>query len=163
MFYNNQQDKLIKDGMTDTTATVNPLMFIASTAFILGLGLFFIRVYPMLIRLLTRAGRRIWSPAAHVSLNNIGRCANGRERFLMIFLILTVSLGIFFANTARALNRSAEERVSYAVGADVTLTEKWSSSKVVKSSQSQSGMPQNAAAAPAASDLCTRVMRVTRI
>ena len=151
-YYNNQQDKLIKDGMTDTTATVNPLMFIASTAFILGLGLFFIRVYPMLIRLLTRAGKRIWSPAAHVSLNNIGRCANGRERFLMIFLILTVSLGIFFANTARALNRSAEERVSYAVGADVTLTEKWSSSKVVKSSQSQSGMPQNAAAAPAASD-----------
>jgi len=151
-YYNDQQDKLVKEGMTDTTATVNPLMFIASTAFILGLGLFFIRVYPMLIRLLTRAGKRIWSPAAHVSLNNIGRCANGRERFLMIFLILTVSLGIFFANTARALNRSAEERVSYAVGADVTLSEKWSSNKVVSSSAQNQGSSQQAAQPAASSD-----------
>lgn len=127
-FYNDQQDKLIKSGMTDTTATINPLMFIASTAFILGLGLFFIRVYPLLVRLISRAGKRIWSPAAYVSLGNVGRCANGRERFLMIFLILTVSLGIFFANTARALNRNAEERVSYAVGADVAMAEAWSKS-----------------------------------
>ncbi len=128
-YYNDQQKKLINEGLTDTTATVNPLMFVASTAFIMGCGLFFIRIYPMLIRIITRLGKRVWSPAAHVSLNNIGRCANGRERFLMIFLIMTVSLGIFFANTARALNRNAEERVSYAVGADATLTEKWQSNR----------------------------------
>ena len=140
-YYNDQQKKLINEGLTDTTATVNPLMFIASTAFILGLGLFFIRVYPFLIRILTRVGKRVWSPAAHVSLNNIGRCANGRERFLMIFLIMTVSLGIFFANTARALNRSAEERVSYAVGADVTMAEKWQSNKVVASPTGPTNLP----------------------
>ena len=128
-YYQRQQKKLIESGVTDTTATVNPLLFIASTAFILGLALFFIRIYPMLIRIISRLGRRVWSPSAYVSLNNIGRGANGRERFLMIFLILTVSLGIFFANTARALNRNAEERVSYGVGADVTLTEKWESSR----------------------------------
>ena len=96
IFYNKQQEKLIAEGLTDTTATVNPLMFIASTAFILGLGLFFIRIYPSIIRLISKIGKRIWSPSAYVSLNNIGRCANGRERFLMIFLILTVSLGVFF-------------------------------------------------------------------
>lgn len=130
-FYNKQQEKLVSEGLTNTTATVNPLMFIASTAFILGLGLFFIRVYPFLIRIISRIGKRAWSPSAYVSLNNIGRCANGRERFLMIFLILTVSLGVFFANTARALNRNAEERASYAIGADVTLTEEWESNKKV--------------------------------
>ena len=43
----------------------------------------------------------------------------------MIFLILTVSLGLYFANTARALNRNAEESVSYAIGADVVLQEQW--------------------------------------
>ena len=139
IYYNDQQKKLIDSGMSDTTAAINPLMFIASTAFILGLGLFFIRVYPFIIRIISRLGRRIWSPAGYVSLNNIGRCANGRERFLMIFLILTVSLGIFFANTARALNRSAEERVSYAVGADVTLSEKWESNKKSSSPSPQQG------------------------
>ena len=144
IYYNDQQKKLINSGMSDTIATVNPLMFVASTAFILGLGLFFIRVYPFLIRVISRLGKRIWSPSAYVSLNNIGRLAGGRERFLMIFLILTVSLGIFFANTARALNRSAEERVSYAVGADVTLTEKWENNKASSSSgpqQQQGGQP----------------------
>lgn len=138
-FYNDQQEKLISEGLTDTTATVNPLMFIASTAFILGLGLFFIRIYPALIRLVSRIGKRFWSPSAYVSLNNIGRCANGRERFLMIFLILTVSLGVFFANTARALNRNAEERVSYLIGADVTMAEEWESSQTTAAaSQPQS-------------------------
>ncbi|WP_124098149.1 ABC transporter permease [Ruminococcus sp. Marseille-P6503] len=138
-FYNDQQEKLISEGLTDTTATVNPLMFIASTAFILGLGLFFIRIYPALIRLVARIGKRFWSPSAYVSLSNIGRCANGRERFLMIFLILTVSLGVFFANTARALNRNAEERVSYSIGADVTMAEEWESSKTTAAaSQPQS-------------------------
>ncbi len=138
IYYNDQQKKLINSGVSDTTATINPLMFIASTAFILGLGLFFIRIYPMLIRIISRIGKRVWSPAQYVSLNNIGRLAGGRERFLMIFLILTVSLGIFFANTARALNRSAEERVSYAVGADVTLSEKWENNKVTSSAGPQS-------------------------
>ncbi len=138
-FYNRQQKELVEQGLSDTvSATINPLMFIASTAFILGLGLFFIRVYPFIIRIISRLGKRIWSPAAYVSLNNIGRCANGRERFLMIFLILTVSLGVFFANTARALNRSAEERISYNAGADVRIAEEWESNRKVSSSASSS-------------------------
>jgi len=128
-YYKRTQAKLLELGVKDTTATINPLMFVASTAFILGLGLFLIRIYPLFIRLLGRAGNRFWSPAQYVSLNNIGRSATGRERFLMLFLVLTVSLGVFFANTARALNRNAEETVEYANGADIVLTEEWYSSK----------------------------------
>ena len=128
-YYKRTQAKLLELGVTDTTATINPLMFVTSTAFILGLGLFLIRVYPLFIRLIGRAGKRFWSPAQYVSLNNIGRSATGRERFLMLFLVLTVSLGVFFANTARALNRNAEETVEYANGADIVLTEEWYSSK----------------------------------
>ena len=75
------REKLVAEGVTDTTATVNPIMFVASTAFILGLGLFLIRIYPYIIRLLARIGRRVWSPAQYVSLTNIGRSSTGRERF----------------------------------------------------------------------------------
>ncbi len=147
-YYNKQQDELIAQGLSDTTATVNPLMFIASTAFILGLGLFFIRIYPFLIRIISRIGKRVWSPSAYVSLNNIGRCANGRERFLMMFLILTVSLGVFFANTARALNRNAEERVSYSIGADAVITEEWESSKSTSSSSTSTATLSNSYVQP---------------
>ena len=154
-YYNRTQAKLIELGVTDTTATVNPLMFVTSTAFILGLGLFLIRVYPLFIRIISRIGKRFWSPAQYVSLTNIGRSTTGRERFLMLFLVLTVSLGVFFANTARALNRNAEETVYYANGADIVLTEEWYSSKTEAAQKSaaptNTGAPQ-AAAEPEESD-----------
>ena len=145
-YYNRTQAKLLEMGVTDTTATVNPLMFVTSTAFILGLGLFLIRVYPLFIRIISRLGNRFWSPAQYVSLTNIGRSATGRERFLMLFLVLTVSMGVFFANTARALNRNAEETVYYAAGADIVLTEEWYSSKT--EAAQKSGPPTNAGGAP---------------
>lgn len=124
-YHERTQERLLELGVTDTRATVDPLMFVSSTAFILGLGLFLIRVYPLFIRLIGKIGRRFWSPAQYISLNNIGRSATGRERSLMLFLVLTVSLGVFFANTARALNRNAEETVCYANGADMVLMEEW--------------------------------------
>lgn len=125
-YYTKKQADLTAEGMTDREAAVNPMMFIASAAFIVGCGLFIIRIHPLIIRIFSKLLQRVLSPAAYVSFNNIGRSAAGKERFLMIFLILTVSLGLYFANTARALNRNAEERVSYGIGADVVMKEEWS-------------------------------------
>ncbi|HCJ41381.1 ABC transporter permease [uncultured Ruminococcus sp.] len=164
-YYNRTQAKLLELGVTDTTATVNPLMFVTSTAFILGLGLFLIRVYPLFIRIISRIGQRFWSPAQYVSLTNIGRSTTGRERFLMLFLVLTVSLGIFFANTARAINRNAEETVYYANGADIVLTEEWYSSKTEAARKSAAptanGAPQQAAEEPSEDDDTATVVTYT--
>ncbi|MBQ8377902.1 MAG: FtsX-like permease family protein [Oscillospiraceae bacterium] len=129
-YYNITQENLIKEGLSKATATINPMLFVASTAFILGAGLLVMRIYPLVVRIIYAIGKRFWSPAAYVSLNNIGRSSTGREKFIMTFLILTVSLGIFFANTARALNSNAEDRVRYQAGADVVMSEKWYSSAI---------------------------------
>ncbi len=126
-YYNRTQENLAAEGLTDSSATVNPLLFVASTAFILGAALLVVRLYPFLIRLIYRIGKRVWSPAQYISLNNIGRSSTGRERFIMIFLILTVALGLFFANTARALNRNAENTAAYLVGCDAVIAEEWDS------------------------------------
>ncbi|MCD7773850.1 MAG: FtsX-like permease family protein [Ruminococcus sp.] len=126
-YYNRTQENLAAEGLTDSSATVNPLLFVASTAFILGAALLVVRLYPFLIRLIYRIGKRAWSPAQYISLNNIGRSSTGRERFIMIFLILTVALGLFFANTARALNRNAEDTAAYLVGCDAVIAEEWDS------------------------------------
>lgn len=119
-YYTNQQAQ-----RAENDTSVNPMMFIASAAFIVGCGLFVIRIHPLIVRLISFLFKRILSPAAYVSFNNIGRSASGKERFLMIFLILTVSLGLYFANTARALNRNAVERVTYDIGADAVIAEEW--------------------------------------
>lgn len=124
-YYHYEQENLLDMGVTNSSGTINPMLFVASTAFILGAALIVIRIYPLIIRLIYSIGKRFWSPAAYVSLNNIGRSSTGRERFLMVFLILTVSLGLFFANTARALNRNAEEKVYYSVGCDAVVSEAW--------------------------------------
>lgn len=129
-YYNRTQQDLISEGVDNTLATVNPLLFVASTTFILGAGLLVVRIYPLVVRGVYAVGKRFWSPSAYVSLNNIGRSSTGREKFIMTFLILTVSLGLFFANTARALNRNAEDRVNYSVGADVVMNETWYSSEL---------------------------------
>lgn len=129
-YYNYTQENLLKEGLSTATASINPMLFVASTAFILGAGLFVMRIYPVIVRLVYTVGKRFWSPSAYVSLNNIGRSSTGREKFIMTFLILTVSLGIFFANTARALNQNAEDRVNYSVGADVVMSEKWYNSSI---------------------------------
>lgn len=131
LWWHNRQEKiLVEQGVTDTSATMNPLMFAASTLFILGAGLICVRIYPYFIRLIYLIGRKKWSPALYISLNNIGRSSTGREKFIMIFLILTVALGIFSANTARAINRNTEERIRYNLGADVVLEEVWRYARV---------------------------------
>lgn len=138
MWHNHQEKVLISQGLTDTSATMNPLMFAASTLFILGAGLICVRIYPYFIRLIYLIGKKKWSPAAYISLNNIGRSSTGREKFIMIFLILTVALGIFSANTARAINRNTEERIRYNLGADVVMEELWKYARVTRSEDGES-------------------------
>ncbi len=129
-FHNRNEQKLLEQGIQQELTSMNPLMFAASTVFILGAALICVRFYPYVIRLIYKIGQKKWSPAAYFSLNNISRSSSGRERFIMIFLILTVALGIFSANTARAINRNTEERIKYNLGADVVIRENWKTTRV---------------------------------
>lgn len=138
-FHNRREQQLIEQGISEVASTMNPLMFAASTVFILGIGLVCVRIYPYFIRLIYHIGRKHWSPSAYISLNNIGRSSSGREKFIMIFLILTVALGIFSANTARAINRNTEERIKYNLGADVVMEEAWKTTRVKIYSEEDGG------------------------
>ncbi len=109
----------------ESTGEINPLFFVFSTCLVLGLGLLFIRVYPYLLRLIYTAFRPLWSPAQYMALTSVSRAQGGKVRFLMVFLIVTFSLGIFSANTARTINNQKEDRIYYATGADVRLKEYW--------------------------------------
>lgn len=111
-------------GIVGTEADLDFLLFLASTLFILGAGLLFLRLYPWLIRLVYFIGRRFWNPVLYASFHQISR-SNGQEQFLMIFLILALSIGLFNANAARTINRNTEDSIRCQVGADVMLQEYW--------------------------------------
>jgi len=108
-----------------SSGEINPLFFVFSTCLVFGLGLLFIRIYPYLLNLLYLIFKPLWTPAQYMAITTVCRSQGGRERFLMLFLVVTFSLGIFSANTARTINNQKEDRIYYAAGADITLTEYW--------------------------------------
>lgn len=122
--YQNYTGIITATGKSAVNVQIDPLLFLISSLFIIGAGLLFLRVYPYLVRFVFFLGRRHWNPTMYASFIQVGR-SSGREQFLMIFLILSIAVGIFSANTARTLNQNIEYRLDYATGADVVLHPYW--------------------------------------
>jgi putative ABC transport system permease protein len=125
---------------------IDPVLFCISTLFILSLGMIFLRIFPYLVRLVFWLGRKIWGPIGYTSLTNVGR-AGAQDQFLMLFLTLTVAIGIFNANSARTINSNTEQKERYKYGADMVLQPKWDSNK-----ESAATIPQEAADAAASTE-----------
>ncbi len=103
---------------------MEPLLYISSSLFIVGAGLLLLRLHPLLIHLVYLAGRRFWGPASYISFMENRK--NGRkQQFIMLFLILSISLGIFHSTTARTILQNARENASYLAAADLIVKEVW--------------------------------------
>ena len=111
-------------GLEADDLRIDPLQFIVPALFIVGGGLLLLRVYPLLIRIIYRAGRKWWSPSWYVTLIQVGR-SSSQYQFLMIFLIITMATGVFSAGAARTINNNTEERIRYKNGADFVLSGNW--------------------------------------
>ena len=110
--------------VADSSSAVDPLMLLISTLFILGAGLLFLRIYPYIIKLIFLIGRRFWPPVFYLSLTQVSR-SGGSEQFLMLFLVFTIGVSIFSANTARTINTNQVETLQYMDGADIVITNEW--------------------------------------
>lgn len=122
--YQQQQKVLESTGIKAADLQIDPLLFLTSTLFVLGAGLLFLRLYPYIIRFIYWIGRKVWPPVMYISLIQVGR-SRGQEQFLMLFIILAISTGLFNANSARTINKNSEDKTSYSIGADVRLLAHW--------------------------------------
>lgn len=122
-FYAQQLEAAYAEGTFEATGELDPLLFVFSTIMILGFGLLFIRVYPYILKAVYFLLRPLWSPSQYMAITTVCRSQGGKERFLMLFLVITFSFGLFSANTARAINNNISDRIYYENGADVTLVE----------------------------------------
>lgn len=103
---------------------LDPLLYISSSLFILGMGLLFLRLQPYIVQLIYIVGKRFWKPASYASF--MENLKNGRkQQFIMLFLIMTISLGMYHATVARTIMRNAEENAEYLDGADIVIRELW--------------------------------------
>lgn len=122
--YQTQQNVLKITGASSIDIGIDPILFLTSTLFILGAGLFFLRIFPLLIKIVHQIGRKLWSPVIYCAILQVGR--TGRQgQFLMLFLMFSIAIGIFDANLARTLNRNIEDRNRYKIGADITIQPVW--------------------------------------
>ncbi|MCM1191948.1 MAG: ABC transporter permease [Butyrivibrio sp.] len=104
--------------------SLDPLLYVSSSLFIVGLGLLFLRMQPYLIQLVYMAGKRFWRPASYASF--MENAKNGRkQQFIMLFLIITVSLGMYHATVARTILQNAYSNAEYMNGADIMVQEVW--------------------------------------
>ncbi|MCM3629846.1 ABC transporter permease [Paenibacillus glycanilyticus] len=124
--FNKRQEDLKRLALDSDALQVDPLLFLMPALFALGAGLLVLRIYPWFIRLVYWAGRRWWPPALYNTLIQISR-SSGQYLTIKVFLVLTVSTGLFSANAARTINDNMESKIQYSIGADMTLTSRWES------------------------------------
>lgn len=104
--------------------SLDPLLYISSSLFIVGLGLLFLRLQPVIIHLIYLAGKRFWKPASYMSFTENAK--NGRkQQFIMLFLIITISLGMYHATVARTILNNAYRNEEYMNGPDLAVQEVW--------------------------------------
>lgn len=121
----NQRQNILKSAVVSAgEVKVDPILFLVPVLFILGASLLSLRLYPYLIKLIYWTGRKLWPPSLFATLVQVGRSSNSYQ-FLMVFIMLTVSIGIFSANSARTLNRNEEDKISYDIGTDIVLEPYW--------------------------------------
>ena len=120
--FSNQKDLLAERAAAG--ASVDPLLFISSSLFMLGAALLFVRLMSHVVRFVYVLGRKAWPPSLYATLLRAIR-ASGDEQFIMIFLVLTLATGVFDARVARTVNLNNEHSIRYAAGADIVLKEEW--------------------------------------
>ena len=118
-----RQQELMSMVVRDTPA-IDPLLFIISSLFIIGAGLFVLRLFPYMLRLVFVMGRRFWSPSSYAAMLRVVR-STGEEQFIMFFLIVTMGVGIFSAHSARTINTNNDHLIQYLSGADLMFMEAW--------------------------------------
>ena len=103
---------------------LDPLLYLSSSLMIIGLGLFYLRIQPLFLKAVYWIGKRFWHPAAYIAfMENIKN--GGKQQLIMLFLLMTVSLGMYHSTVARTIVENALRNTDYADGCDLTLREVW--------------------------------------
>lgn len=120
--YNRQAEKLAED--TIAGKRVDPMMFLNSSIFIFACGLLMIRLIRYLILLIDKIGKNKWKPATYATFLQTKR-TYAKQSFIAVFIIMTMSNGIFNANMARTISENSLERIRYNTGADIICKSEW--------------------------------------
>lgn len=108
--------------------SLDPLLYISFSLFILGAGLFCARIQPILLKVTFALFKNHMKPSSYASVLSTIR-TGAKQEFIILFLILTVSIGISDTTIARTIVLNAVNNTRHLVGADIVLKEKWENNR----------------------------------
>lgn len=141
--FNERQMLTFQTGMTTDELQVQPFLFFVPALAIFSIGLFFLRVFPWLLKLIGWLGKK-WLPVPYyLSLTQLSRSSSSYYP-LMILLVLTLGLGVYNASAARTIDLNSTERTLYKYGSDVIMRTVWEgTAEITRPTQGGSGGNQN--------------------
>ncbi|MBB3070172.1 putative ABC transport system permease protein [Paenibacillus baekrokdamisoli] len=122
--FNERQMISFKSKMTTDQLDVQPFLFFVPALAIFAMGLFFLRVFPWLLKLFNWLGKKLLPVPVFLTLTQLSRSSKGYYP-LMILLILTLGLGVYNASAARTIDLNSTERTLYKFGTDVVIQTVW--------------------------------------
>lgn len=126
--FNRRQKELLAFDGDPADLMIDPILFFIPALFIIGAGLFILRIYPWVLALIYKIGERFWSVSLYSTFLQVSRSSK-QYQFLMLFLVMTIGMGVFSASAARTINLNLEEQLLYKNGAEVRVAVKWNSNK----------------------------------
>lgn len=122
--FSQQQMLSMQTGLTTDQLQVHPLLFFVPALSIFALGLFFLRIFPWLLRLGNWLGKRFLPVPFYLTLTQLSRSAAAYYP-LMLLLILTLGLGVYNSSAARTIDLNSTDRILYKYGTDVVMQAVW--------------------------------------
>ena len=120
--FNDRKENLIFRVLSGDS--IDPMLFLCASLFIISAGIVALRIQPVIVKIVYLISKRFLKPASFASFLQTLR-SRGKQRFMMVFLILTVALGIYNTTVARTILSNAEKNLEYKNGADIVFKEVW--------------------------------------
>ncbi|SHM97735.1 ABC transporter permease [Gracilibacillus kekensis] len=134
LFSLQKRQKALASVMPGEDVYMDPILFFLPAIFIIGLGLFLLRIYPFALKIIYRLGEKFWSISLYTTFLQVSRSTK-QYQFLMLFLIMTIGVGMYSASAARTINNNLEEQILYKNGADIQLEVEWESNEILAGNQ----------------------------
>ncbi len=115
---------LLSTGLTADQLQVDPLLFFIPAIFLFGAGFLFLRLLPLVLRLLFVLTKRWLNLPFYLTMTQLSRSAK-QYHPVMLLLTLTLGLGVYSASSARTIDQNETERFLYKTGTDVVMEAQW--------------------------------------
>ncbi len=113
-----------KEGLLMEAGGVQPLAYVFLISLYAAIALLFVLIYPLILKFILKFGKSKWKADKFSAFSRISKL-EASERFIVIFLTLTIAIGAFSSISARTLNKNLDRSTDYQYPCDIIADVKY--------------------------------------